>query len=283
MRRLVRTATIFAGTLAMLAGSVMPTMAADPATSAPIISGSNTVSGGSMSVSMQRDRWGVIFKVTIKDTAADGDCIYAEVKVIVDDGTDPDAKVGSVCGKGKVDTFTKRIAGPKLGKAITGVEAKVCRSVMLVDPCAKVVGKTLPQHTRRGSDARIADMNKIETMSMADFLAKKKAHPAPYDWSDDGCSTPGLDAAWAPWRSRFVNACKRHDWGYYNFGQAKTSGLTTWFDATDARRRSIDDRFLSDMRTICKDHLDWGLASCYAWAEVFYKGVRSGGGYGFYH
>jgi hypothetical protein len=254
-------------------------MAAAPATTAPAMVGSTTVDGGSMSMTYYRDRWGVHFSVRIKDTKADGHCVYAEVKVIVSQGNDPDKRVATVCGNGTSKSVSTRLAA-SLGRAITGAEVKVCREARFVDPCKKVVG-TVPQYTTRATASRLKEMNGIEALSLTAFLKKKAAAPGVYDWSDDGCSTPGIKAAWAPWRSRFAKACARHDWGYYNFGQAKQTSKTTWFQATDTRRKAIDDRFLSDLKGLCAAHPSWG-DGCYGWATAFYQGVRQGGGSGFY-
>ncbi|PXY28012.1 phospholipase [Prauserella muralis] len=84
---------------------------------------------------------------------------------------------------------------------------------------------------------------------------------APYgdvlDWSSDACS-------WSPDKPLgydFTRACHRHDFGYRNY---KRQGRFT-----ETNRKRIDDRFHSDMKTICS-----GRWACNSAAWTYYQAVR---------
>jgi hypothetical protein len=98
-------------------------------------------------------------------------------------------------------------------------------------------------------------------------------HEPPFDWSSDGCSVPfGFAAASA----RFAPACRLHDFGYRNFG-GRGRGLRP----TEATRRWIDERFLTEMLRLCADPVAERPASTYAGclrtARTWFWTVRSAG------
>lgn len=81
------------------------------------------------------------------------------------------------------------------------------------------------------------------------------------DWSSDGCSNSPDN----PFGFNLVRACYRHDFGYRNY---KRQGRFT-----EANRRTIDDRFKSDMYTVCN-----GNWACNRFADAYYAAVRQFGG-----
>jgi PKD repeat protein len=239
------------------------------------------VTGASGTGSVCRDGWGAYFVIDLTDTSADGHCVYAEVRLTVTDGTDPDARVGTVCGAGVTTRLYNNLrARHDIGSAITTAEIKICTESRFRDPCAKSGSLVLPQHTALGTDARIAEMIGIMGTSLDDFYAAKARGGGGYDWTDNGCSVPGGLRRFFVWADFFLRACARHDWGYYNFGQSSQAGQTTWFEATDTRRNYIDDNFIKDMTILCSSLHDPRL--CLARASEFWGGVHYGGGYGFY-
>jgi hypothetical protein len=97
------------------------------------------------------------------------------------------------------------------------------------------------------------------------FLQAKAAQPAPFDWSDDGCSV----VPDRPLGFDFHAACQRHDFGYRNFGQ----GLM--LDPSPARRASVDRRFRSDLDAVCgRERLLIRRRACGALALTYFEGVR---------
>lgn len=214
--------------------------------------------------------------VRVKDTAADGDCAYGVITLVVNEGDDPWARFNNCNGNGVTLQWQPfRLAGPSLGSGIPSIKIKACRNRNnLPDPCAEshYVLPQMSSHTVSNRPNLIALMENIQSVSLARFLQVKSDAPAPYDWSDNGCSFP----SWFPnrdtWNTRFLSACKRHDWGYRNFGKK-------FFQPTDARRAQVDAVFLRDMRAICDAH-DW--TGCDTTANTAWSGVRLGGGRSFY-
>lgn len=81
------------------------------------------------------------------------------------------------------------------------------------------------------------------------------------DWSSDGCSNSPDN----PLGFNLVRACYRHDFGYRNY---KRQGRFT-----ESNRLRIDNRFKSDMYTVCN-----GNWACNRFADVYYLAVRQFGG-----
>ena len=118
--------------------------------------------------------------------------------------------------------------------------------------------------------------NTILAMDYQAFLTYKRTrHPAPFDWSDDGCtSTP------PSWANLFNGPCALHDFGYRNFGR----GLSLGRD--DATRKRIDDRFLIEMRRVCGNFNQWWQGvnrdACINESNVMYTAVRGWGRAAYY-
>ncbi len=92
------------------------------------------------------------------------------------------------------------------------------------------------------------------------------------NWSDDGCSVPiplppGMNWIWDN------NACRQHDFGYRNVPQYAAG-------RNETARKSIDERFLSNMRLKCeRAYGTWNPLryACKVDALAFYGAVRKFG------
>ena len=93
-------------------------------------------------------------------------------------------------------------------------------------------------------------------------------HDVRFDWSSDGCSAPVLGSTGRSFD--FTLACNRHDFAYRNLGRMQ--GGRRW---TPSLRNRVDRRFLSDMNTHCSGRPRIDRGPCKAWANVFYRVVRS--------
>lgn len=115
---------------------------------------------------------------------------------------------------------------------------------------------------------------------MPQFLdAKRKRDPSTLEWGDDGCSVPvlngsGLDSLGDfPDGFNFLDSCKRHDFGYYNYRKQNRCNEDT--------RGQIDENFKKDLNNECKSYSWWRhplkRIHCQALVETYFLGVRSGG------
>lgn len=100
--------------------------------------------------------------------------------------------------------------------------------------------------------------------SMSSFLAYRSArNPSYANWSTDKCSnSPDSTPVY-----NFTNPCIRHDYGYRNW--KKYSAFT------DSAKRSIDDKFLADMKAHCATRNVFIRGECYRWAYIYYGAVRA--------
>ena len=101
-------------------------------------------------------------------------------------------------------------------------------------------------------------------------IANEQNHDVRLDWSSDGCSAPVVHSTGRSFD--FTNACRRHDFGYRNMSQLKNGRL--W---SEALRLRIDERLRKDMRTSCTSKVRLKRTQCLAWAEMFFRTVRSFG------
>jgi hypothetical protein len=116
-----------------------------------------------------------------------------------------------------------------------------------------------------------SDADAIMNMDYNTFIGfKQNQHPAPFEWSDDGCSGPwGIRATYA---NLFNKPCQMHDFGYRNYGHGLALG------PNEDTRAWIDGRFATEMRRLCNDSFnEWwqaaNKAAClsesgYIWAAV---------------
>lgn len=127
--------------------------------------------------------------------------------------------------------------------------------------------------TRAQLKSRASDIN--FQITMGKFLdlknnAKSKLD-ASFAWKDDGCSAPA-DWATAYWQGVFRNPCKRHDFGYRNFGK----GLQ--LASTGDQKARIDSKFREDMMSRCSRlKAESEINDCRGAADTFYYALRASG------
>lgn len=127
------------------------------------------------------------------------------------------------------------------------------------------------------SEQEIARAREIMNMSYQEFA--RLPHEGPFEWSNDGCSSP-MPAD--PYREYFQPACVQHDFGYRNFGGHYGKGY-----GTDRRTKNwIDAHFRDEMQRICDSRPDVpnptpGAPSsrvyCYNGLTSYYYAVRDRG------
>jgi hypothetical protein len=103
-------------------------------------------------------------------------------------------------------------------------------------------------------------------------------HPAPFDWSTDGCSFPTP----APLQDLFRGPCTLHDFGYRNYGHGLRLG------SDENTRNWIDNRFLEEMQRLCRENFArwWQEANkltCLSQAGTVWAAVRNFGRGAFYN
>lgn len=100
--------------------------------------------------------------------------------------------------------------------------------------------------------------------------ADSPEHDVRLDWSTDGCSAPIVQSTGRSFD--FYNACRRHDFGYRNMSRLKNGRM--W---SQALRLRIDKQFRKDARASCTSKLRLTKVQCLAWAETYFRAVRSFG------
>ena len=100
--------------------------------------------------------------------------------------------------------------------------------------------------------------------------ADSAAHDMRLDWGTDGCSAPIVQSTGRSFD--FYNACRRHDFGYRNMSRFKNGRV--W---NEALRLRIDGQFRKDARASCISKLRLAKVQCLAWAETYFRAVRSFG------
>ena len=108
--------------------------------------------------------------------------------------------------------------------------------------------------------------------SLSSFVASADSptRDARLDWSTDGCSAPIVQSTGHSFD--FYNACRRHDFGYRNMSRFKNGRV--W---SEALRLRIDAQFRKDARAGCTSKLRLTKVQCLAWAETYFRAVRSFG------
>lgn len=88
------------------------------------------------------------------------------------------------------------------------------------------------------------------------------------NWSNDGCS----NSPDKPLFLNFKDPCNHHDFGYRNVPQYSRGRNETY-------RKYVDDRFLSNLKSVCSDLHWWDPRKdkCYALAYTYYAAVRNFG------
>ncbi len=113
-----------------------------------------------------------------------------------------------------------------------------------------------------------AVVDRLMAVELDEFLAyRDSAESDPrLDFSTDLCTAPVLGSSGPTYD--FTEACLRHDFGYRNYGPLGT---------LDGLRRSVDERFLADMRESCLARPGEQVIRCLGWARAYYRGVRAFG------
>ena len=101
-------------------------------------------------------------------------------------------------------------------------------------------------------------------------IADSPTHDVRLDWSTDGCSAPIVQSTGRSFD--FYNACRRHDFGYRNMSRFKNGRV--WNETVLLR---IDGQFRKDARASCTSKLRLTKMQCLAWAETYFRAVRSFG------
>ena len=122
-------------------------------------------------------------------------------------------------------------------------------------PTAQTVAETLLFRTSLSAFVAIAD---------------SPTHDVRLDWSTDGCSAPIVQSTGRSFD--FYNACRRHDFGYRNMSRFKNGRV--WNETVRLR---IDGQFRKDARASCTSKLRLTKVQCLAWAETYFRAVRSFG------
>lgn len=91
----------------------------------------------------------------------------------------------------------------------------------------------------------LGELDEFMELDLPDFQNTfDTAHQEPFQWDSDGCSIV-LDA-YSPTIHDLESSCRRHDFGYHNYGHRV--GI---YQNTEAVRNEVDDNFLADMRYQC--------------------------------
>ncbi|MBS44049.1 MAG: hypothetical protein CMH83_12980 [Nocardioides sp.] len=255
-----------------LAGTLLVLLPSPAAHAGATYTGVLDAAWGRADLRINRVGWGLTVTGTMKDKRADGDCIYVEAVLAVDDYSDPDDRTPNFCGgKGKSTSITSISLRPGGGSRLASVRIRVCAADAGKDSCLEKTF-SIPPETARRSDLK-SKVDAYRTMSMKKFLQAKKNKPAPFNWSDNGCT----NSPDKPGGFNFLPACKRHDFGYANYGHGSVKAAPT-----DAVRKLVDDRFLADMRRVCNKYSGESYTKCQGYATAYHQAVRKAGGKAFY-
>lgn len=226
---------------------------------------------GKGAITIVRTGWTVRVTGTLTDTRADGDCVYVEAVLQVDDWADPDGRTPDHCGgKGTSRSININLA-PSFGSKLASIRVRVCAADAFADSCLERT-YTVPAE-RAVQPSRKAAVDNYMSMSMANFQAANRSAPAPYNWTDDGCS----NSPDKPGGFNFLPSCQRHDFGYRNYGKGAVKA-----SPTDATRLAVDNRLRSDLTNECNKYSGGQRTDCLGYASTFYAAVRTAGGKSFY-
>ncbi|MBZ9750322.1 phospholipase [Deinococcus sp. HMF7604] len=119
---------------------------------------------------------------------------------------------------------------------------------------------------------RLAYVKRVGWGTVSNYNGQYSAYAgtsSPYtglDWSRDGCSAP--DGLGLGYREDFRPACNVHDFGYRNLKV---------YQRTDANRKTTDEAFHTNMKTICAAKSWYARPACVSAAYAYYQAVRVGG------
>ena len=221
-------------------------------------------------VNVVRSGWSVTVNGWLTDTRDDGDCVYVEAVLEVDDWPDPDARIPDQCENRGTRTFFElpRLT-PAMGSRLSRIRVRVCAADAFKDSCRE---RTDPVPDERAARPEYKPRLDVYLAGpMEDFQRARAQAPPPYDWSSDECShAPDQPAGFD-----FRGACERHDFGYHNYGHG-----TLRANPTDAQRAVVDARLQDDLNDVCDHYRE--RQQCRSLAHTYYDAVRREGGKGFY-
>ncbi|MBZ9714245.1 phospholipase A2 [Deinococcus multiflagellatus] len=119
---------------------------------------------------------------------------------------------------------------------------------------------------------RLAYIKRVGWGSVSNYNSQYNAYAgtsSPYtglDWSRDGCSAP--DGLGLGYREDFRPACNVHDFAYRNLKV---------YERTEANRKTSDEAFHTNMKSICAAKSWYARPACYSAAYAYYQAVRLGG------
>ena len=221
-------------------------------------------------VKVVRSGWSVTVNGWLTDTRDDGDCVYVEAVLEVDDWTDPDSRIPDQCdNRGTRIFFELPRLSPDFGSRLARIRVRVCAADAFKDSCRERIDP-VPDETAARPEYK-PKVDAYLNMPMADFQRARTEAPPPYDWGSDECS----HAPDQPHGFDFRPGCERHDFGYHNYGQG-----TLRANPTDDQRAAVDARFKADLFEICDRDRD--RDRCRSYAQTYYDVVRKEGGKSFY-
>lgn len=226
---------------------------------------------GRGAITIVRSAWTVKVSGTLSDTRADGDCVYVEAVLAVDDWTDPDGRTPDHCGGKGTSAPISISLHPSLGSRLVSIRVRVCAADSFADSCLERT-YTVPSE-RAAQPSRKPAVDNYMSMSMSNFQAANRRAPAPYNWSDDGCS----NSPDKPGGFNFLPSCQRHDFGYRNYGHGVVKASP--FDST---RLAVDNRLRADLANVCNRYSGDSRSDCFSYANTYYGVVRKAGGKSFY-
>ena len=165
-------------------------------------------------------------------------------------------------------------------------------AVLLAVPTSADAAATTASAPTRAQLAAAVQAVEYENVGGPNFGYYFHKYPTQIDWQTDGCSVPssilhapGLGNVLKYYSGVFNHSCVRHDFGYRNYGSGVKNGLR--LDPTEARKKTIDNRFHSNLDIQCKSAYS-GVTkvvqreACYAAAKIFYDAVATFGGQAFF-
>lgn len=218
-----------------------------------------------------RNGWTVNVTGRLTDIRADGDCVYVEAVLAVDDWTDPDSRIPDHCGGPSTSVPVNLSLTPGKGSKLSSIRVRVCAADSFKDSCLERTYPVPPeQAVQPGRKARI---DGYMNAPMAEFRRARAARPGPFDWDNDSCS----NSPDRPARYDFSGACARHDFGYRNYGVGPIQAAP--FDDV---RAGVDARFRADMFDECARWPGLSGTECRGFAKSYHQAVRKAGGRPFY-
>jgi hypothetical protein len=212
------------------------------------------VAGGEGTVCARRDRFGLVWDLSVTDTEDDGRDVSGSIALALADARDPVATLRNDLGAGAT-THASGSFHPRFGRAIGDLALTVCLDIRFFPDRCHTSSAAVPQLASRATPEQAARLEELVfEMPLDEFVATwadgdRSGVDADFDWSSDGCSAGPV----APAFEDFLDlACLRHDFAYRNLGQLG-------YDPTDAARQRADEQLANDARTVGRGDVSEGL------------------------